>query len=110
GPEPGNAALAVDADVHDEVAPGLQSDPRVLLVDRVAFEDAAVGLRVFEELRAVPDLHRLQPRDPGADHLPPAAVPGHQVRLDQPCCDLQLGPGVAVVDPDRDAVVGGAEV
>src|SRR5205814_33720 len=104
GPEPGDAPLAVQADVDDEVAPGHERDPRVLLVDRVAGDDAAVGLGVLQELRPVPDLDRLQPGDAGTDHLPPAGVPGHQVRLDQPGGDLQVGPDVAAVEPDGHAV------
>src|SRR5262249_5067704 len=84
GADPTDAAFAVDADVDDEVTAGHLRDARVLLVDGVAVEDAAVGAGVFEEARAVPDLDRLQRRDAGADDLAAAAVAGHQVRLDQP--------------------------
>ena len=66
----------------ESVAARLASDPGVLFVHGIAGEDAAIGVRVFEELRPVPDLDGLQSRDAGADQLPPAREAGHQVRLD----------------------------
>src|SRR5262249_40649334 len=38
-----------------------------------------------------------------ADDLPAAAVPGHQVRLDQARRDFQIGAKVALVEPDGDS-------
>ena len=108
--EPRHAALAVDADVDDEIATGFQRDPGILFVNGVAFEDAAIGFRVFEELRPVPDFHGFESGNSGADQLAPAAVTGHQVRFDQARRDLQFRRGVAVIDPDRHAHLGGAEV
>src|SRR5207302_9573138 len=92
GADPDDAALAVEADVDEEIAAGHQGDVRVLLVDRVADEDAAVGLGVFQELRAVPDLDRLQGCDAWTNYLAPAGVAGHQVRFDQARGDRQVGP------------------
>ena len=48
-------------------------------------------------------------RDAGADQLAPAGEAGHQVRLDQAGRDLQIGPDVARVDPDRHAARARAE-
>src|SRR5262249_36497002 len=101
---PGDAALPVEADVDNEVAACHQGDARVLLVDRVALDEAAIGLGVLQETRPVPDLYRLQGGDAGADDLAAAAVARHQVRLDQPGRDLQVGAEVAAVEPDRHAV------
>ena len=91
--------LAVEHDVDDEVAAGHAGDPGVFLVDRVAVEDAAVGLGVLEKLRAVPDLDGFERGDSRADQLAAAGIAGHQVRLDQAGGDLQVGPNVAGVDP-----------
>ena len=43
GADPGDAPLAVEADVDDEIAAGHLGDARVLLVDGIAFQEAAVG-------------------------------------------------------------------
>ena len=98
--------MAVDRDVDDEVAAGHTGDPRVLLVDRVAFEDAAIGPGVLEQRRAVPPLHRLDRGDAGTDQLAAARVAGHQMRLDQSRGNLQVGVQVARIDPGRDSPLG----
>src|SRR5262249_5662909 len=104
GADPGGAALAVEADVDDEVTAGHQGDARVLFVNRVALDEAAVGPGVLQETRPVPDFHRLKRNDTGTDDLAAATVAGHQVRLDQAGGDLQVGAEVAAVEPDRHAV------
>ena len=60
-------------------------------MDRVAFENAAVGLGMLEKIGPVPDLDRFQRRDARADQLAAAGEAGHQVRLDQAGGDLQIG-------------------
>ena len=50
----------------------------------------------------MPPLHGLDAGDARADQLPAAGVAGHQVRLDQPRGDLQLGAHVPSVDPGGD--------
>src|SRR5262249_7189324 len=90
-PQSSHAALAIDADVHDEIATRHERDPRVLLVNRIALDAAAIGFRVLQEAWPVPHLHGFEPDDAGTDHLSAAAVTGHQVRLDEPGRDLQFG-------------------
>ena len=63
--------------------PAMRAIRGVLLVDRVAVEDAAIGVGVFEQLGPVPSLDRLERGDAGADQLAAAGVAGHQVGLDQ---------------------------
>ena len=92
GHEAQRPPLGVDHHVDDEIAAGVAADPGVLLVDRIAFENAAIGLGMFEEIGPVPDLHRFQGGDARADQLAPAGKTGHQVRLDQAGRDLQIGP------------------
>ena len=58
----------------------------------------------------MPHLHGFEGCDARTDQLPPAAVPGHQVRFDQPRRDLQFGLNVPLVDPRRHAVRRRAEV
>src|SRR5262249_52337940 len=55
GADPGDAALAIETDIDDKIAAGHLGDARVLLVYRVALDDAAIGTRMLEEARAVPD-------------------------------------------------------
>ena len=92
--------------------PAIRRDPRVLLVDRVAVEEAAVGLGMLEELRAVPDLHGFERGDAGADQLAAAGIAGHQVRLDQAGGDLEVGLDVAACRsrPGRRGVVAESSV
>src|SRR5262249_50335594 len=105
-----DAALAVEADVDDEIAAGQLGDARVLLVHGVADDAATVGPGMLQEARAVPDLDRLQGGDAGADDLAAAGVARHQVRLDQAGRDLQVGPQITAVQVDRHPVGRGAEV
>ena len=48
--------------------------------------------------------------DAGADDFPATGVTRHEMRFDEAGGDLEVGAGVAVVDPDRHAAVGGAQV
>src|SRR5262249_51445968 len=109
GADPRDSPLAVDADIDDEIAAGHLSDARVLLVDRVAFEEAAIGLRMLQKARPVPDLDGFQRGDTRADHLATARIAGHQVRLNESGRDFQVRLDVAAIDPGRDAVRSGAE-
>ena len=99
GHDRGDAPVAVERDIDDEVAARHAGDLGVLFVDGVAIQDAAVGLGVFEQLGAVPALDRFEGGHAGADQLPAARVAGHQVGLDQAGGDLQVGLHVAAVDP-----------
>src|SRR5207245_7025601 len=68
------------------------------------------GLRMFEQTRPVPDLHRLEGGDAWADDLAAAAVAGHEMRLDQSGGDLQISADVAAIEIDRHAVLCRAEI
>ncbi len=102
--------LGVDHHVDDEIAAGVAGDPGVFLMDRIALQDAAIGLGMLEEIGTVPNLDRFQRGDAGADQLPPAGKAGHQMRLDQAGRDLQVGLDVAAVDPDRHAARAFAQI
>ena len=71
--------------------PAIRAICGVLLVDRVAIEDSAVGPGMLEQFRPVPALDRLERGHAGADQLPAPGIAGHQVRLDQAGRDLQVG-------------------
>src|SRR5262249_20429791 len=110
GADPGDLAFAVDADIDDKVAAGHPGDAGVFFVDGVAVDEAAVGLRVFEKLGAVPNLDGFEGGDAGADHFPAAGVAGHEVRFDEAGGDFEVGLDVTRVDPGGDAIGGRAEV
>ena len=103
GHEPQGTPFGIDDHVDDEVAAGAAGDPGVFFVDRIAVQDAAIRPRILQQLRPVPDLDRLQGGNAGADQLPPAREPGHQVRLDQANRDLEICLNVARIQPDRNA-------
>ena len=92
-------ALAVERDVHDEVAAGHAGDLGVLFVDWVAIQDSAVGFGMLEQFRSMPALDRLERGHARADQLSAAGVAGHQMRLDQAGGDFQVGLHIAAVDP-----------
>ena len=58
----------------------------------------------------MPHLDGLEAGDAGADDFPATGVTRHEMRFDEAGGDLEVGAGVAVVDPDRHAAVGGAQV
>ncbi len=99
-------SLAVQRHVDDEVASGHAADPRVLLVDRVAFEDPVVRPGILEERGAVPQFDGLEDGDPRADELPASRIPGHQVRFDKARGDLEPSSHVTAVDPGGDTPRG----
>ena len=110
GTGPGDAPLAVETDVDDEVAAGHERDAGVFLVDRVAVEDAAIRLRVLQKARAVPDLDGFEGGDSRADDLTATGVASHEVRLDQAGRDLEIGTEITAVEPNRHAIGRFAEV
>src|SRR5262249_965360 len=104
GPDPSDAPGVVDAYVDDEITAGQERDARVFLVNRVALNDPAVGHRVFEEFRAVPNLNGVEARQAGTNHLSAAGISGHQMRLNEARRDFQVRSQIAAVDPNRNAV------
>ena len=83
--------------------PAIRAISVFCFVDRVAVEDAAVGLGMLEQLGAVPALDRLERGHAGTDQLAAAGVAGHQVRLDQAGGDLQVGLDVAACRSSRES-------
>ena len=67
--------LGVDHHVHDEVAAGLFADPGVFFMHRIAVENAAIGLRVLQKVRPMPNLHRFERRQAG--RVDPVVVGQH---------------------------------
>src|SRR5262249_57355125 len=55
GPHPGDAALAIEADIDDEITASHQGAAGILLVHVIDLDDAAVGPGMLQELRPVPD-------------------------------------------------------
>lgn len=110
GADPSHLTFAVDTDVDDEVAAGHPGDACVFFVNGVAVDEAAVGFRVLEELRAVPNLDGLKGGDTGADHFAAAGVAGHQVRLDEAGGDFEIGLDITRVDPSGDTIRRRAKV
>ena len=78
-------------------------DLELLLVQRVAGEVALDRRRVLHEARAVERADRVLVRDAGRDHLAPARVAGHEVRLDEAGGDAQVRLDEAAVELDRRA-------
>ncbi len=112
------ATHLAEADVHEPallVDDGAQvvdrtehpHDLQLLLVQRVALERALDGGRVLHEAGGVEGPDRGVVGDAGSDHLPAARPAGHEVRLDQPGDDLEVGVGEAAVERDRRAPGGG---
>lgn len=105
-----DAALGVDHDVDDEVAAGHPRDGRVLLVNRIALQATVAGVGVLQEVGPVPNPHGIERRQSGTDQFASAGEAGHEMGLDQPGGDLQIGIDVAGVDPNRRAAFGLAQV
>ncbi len=109
GHDRGDLPAAVQGDVDDEIAAGHPGDSGVLFVDRVAVENPAIGVGMFEQFRAVPALDGLERSDSWTDQLTATGVAGHQVGLDQTGGDLQVGTNVSGVDPSGDSAGGRAD-
>ncbi len=82
-------------------------DLELLLVQRVAREVALDRRRVLHEARAVKGADGVGVGDSRCDDLPAARVAGHEMRLDEPGGDPQLGLDEAAIELDRRAPSGG---
>ena len=71
-----------------------------VVVDRVALGDAPGGARVADVPRVVERHDRFEARQPGCDHLRPAAEPGEEVRLDEARrdADVRVEPSPIEID------------
>ena len=78
-------------------------DLELLLVQRIADEVALHGERILHEAGGMEGADRLVAGDAGRDHLAAAGPAGHEMRLDQPGGDAQIGLDEAAVDADRRA-------
>jgi hypothetical protein len=105
----GDAALAVEGDVDEEVHADPAHDFEQRFVERIAFQETGphAGL---EQLRAVGHAYGLEPREPRAHALASSRVARHQVRLDQARDDAQVALQEEAIDQDRDAAARAPEV
>ena len=110
GAQPCDLAFAIDAHVDNEIATSHERYFCVFLMHGVAIENSAVRAWIFEELRTVPHLDRIEPGNAGADQLSATGIASHQVWLNESGGDFQVRPGVAVVDPYGNTAFGRAEV
>jgi len=78
--------------------PSIPAMARLLAVEGVPLQHAVLGARVGHEPRAVEGGDGVPVRHAGRDHLAPPRVAGHEVRLDEPGDDLEVGAGEAPVD------------
>ena len=86
-------------------------DRELLLVQRVPGKIALDRRRILHEARAVERADRVLVCDTGRDHLAAPGVAGHEMRLDQPGRDAQVGVDEPAVELDRRAAPrGNAEI
>src|SRR5579872_383853 len=101
---------AVQRHVDDHVWRRQLCNRQRLLMNGVAFHRSIRRQRRLEEARAVPVLDRLKRRQARHHQLSAAGVARHEVRLDQPDRNLQVGGAVAAVELYGHAVRRSAEV
>ena len=95
--------LLVDHGVQRQGAAQHPHDLELLLVQRIAFEHAVLGLGMRHEARAVEGRDGVLVGDAGRDHLAAAGVARHEMRLDQAGRDPQVRLDEAPVELDRRA-------
>ena len=78
-------------------------DLELLLVQRIALEIALDRERILHEAGAVERADRVGMRHARRDHLAPARVARHEVRLDQSGGDANVGFDEATIEPHRRA-------
>ena len=98
GEDAGDRAVAGQRHVQQEIVAGHAGDLEQFAMQRVVLDGAFDGARVAHELRAVQDLDGLLRGESGRDQLAAAGVAQHQVRLDKPERDVQVGGDEALVD------------
>ena len=87
----GNLPVTRQRNVHHEMMARHLGDLEQLAVKRIAFDRAFHRLRVAHEFRAVQDLDRFLSGQSWSDQFPRAGESGHQMRLDEAECDVQIG-------------------
>src|SRR5258706_10720993 len=103
-------SMLVDDGVYRQHRPQHAHDLELLLVQRVAIENAVVGLGVRHETRAVEGRDGVPMRDARGDDLAPAGIAGHEMRFDQSGRDFQIGLDEAAIKFDRRSPRRAAEV
>ena len=87
----GDAAITGQRHVDHEIVPGHGRDLTELAMQRVLGKRALHRIGVSHEQRAVEPLDRLLAGQADRDQLAPARKTGHQMRLDEPEGDVEVG-------------------
>ena len=88
---PSNFSVPGQRHVHDKVVSRHPRDLEQFFVERVVFHGPFHRTRISHEFRAVQNLDRLLSRQAGRDQLPRSRVAEHQMRLDEPERDMEIG-------------------
>lgn len=97
----GDAAVAGESDVDDEIVARHAGDFKEFAVERVVVDGAFDGLGLTHEFRAVEHLDGFLRGESGSDEFAAAGKAEHEMRFDEAESNAEIGGNEALIDVDR---------